>query len=50
MDDYMEEMGEAAEIEREAYDMADMNEDYMDGMYDPVGVGNGDDVDYDEYN
>jgi hypothetical protein len=40
IDDYLESMDSAQQIEDEVYDISDMNEDYTDGMYDPDDIGN----------
>jgi hypothetical protein len=43
LDDFIEDIEREQEIEREAYNIGDYTEDYMDGVYE------GDDVDYDHY-
>lgn len=49
MDDYLEQEAVADAIELDEYNMGDMTEDYMDGTYAPNTMGNGDDIDFDEY-
>ncbi len=49
MEEATEEMQMENEIDAEVYDISDMHEDYMDGQYNPDDIGNGADVDYNEY-
>ena len=49
MEDYLENMEVEQQIEHDVFDISDMNDDYMDGMYDPNDIGNTADIDYEEY-
>ena len=47
MDDYIQDLVDVADIEAEVNDISDMDEDYVDGMYDPDDIDNLADVEED---
>ena len=49
LEEEMERMNMDEEIDNEVNDISDMNEDYMDGQYNPDDIGNTTDIDYSEY-
>jgi hypothetical protein len=49
LDDYLEEQSRGEDIEREAYDMGYLNEDYYDGNYDGVEAPEDEEDDYRDY-